>query len=73
MPEKIELKKKVFQQLDDLATDDVVLSSSSSAIPSSKFTEDLKHRSQCIVSHPVSLTIVPCFLVTVYLRSSILH
>lgn len=52
----MDLKKKVFGNLDQYATDDVILASSTSCIMPSKFTADLKHKSQCIVAHPVSDT-----------------
>ena len=50
----MDLKKKVFGNLDQYAADDVILASSTSCIMPSQFTADLKHRSQCIVAHPVS-------------------
>ncbi|XGW23775.1 hypothetical protein V3C99_005752 [Haemonchus contortus] len=52
--ETVEFKKKVFTEMDKYASSDIILASSTSTIPASKFTQDLKHRSQCIVAHPVN-------------------
>lgn len=52
--ENLDLKKTVFKQLDEIASDTVVLCSSTSCFPASSFSEDLKHRSQVIVGHPVN-------------------
>lgn len=53
-PESVPMKKKVFEGLDDLADDKIVLASSSSCIAASEFSGDLKHKSQVIIAHPVN-------------------
>jgi len=54
VPENVDIKLKVFSELDSLAAPDTILASSTSAIPASKFTENLKGRHRCLVSHPIN-------------------
>ena len=54
MFENIELKKKVFLELDQICSDSIVLCSSTSCFLPSLLAENLKHRSQFIVGHPVN-------------------
>ncbi|KAG8188113.1 hypothetical protein JTE90_029041 [Oedothorax gibbosus] len=54
VPENFELKKMIFQKLDDLASDTMTLASSTSCIMPSSFSETLKHRSQVVVAHPAN-------------------
>jgi len=53
-PENLELKSKIFKQMDEIASDNIILSSSSSCLYPSLFTKGLKHKNRCIVSHPVN-------------------
>ncbi|XP_060050733.1 lambda-crystallin homolog isoform X2 [Erinaceus europaeus] len=54
VPENLELKQKLFAQLDGLVDDSVVLSSSSSCLLPSKLFTGLAHVQQCLVAHPVN-------------------
>src|SRR6478672_12086149 len=54
LPEKVEVKRDVFARLDRHARPDAVLASSTSAIPASRFTENLAGRARCLVAHPVN-------------------
>jgi len=53
VPENEDLKRKVFQKLSELCSDDsTILSSSCSCIMPSKIFKDVPRVSQCIISHP---------------------
>ncbi|MEO8304586.1 MAG: 3-hydroxyacyl-CoA dehydrogenase [Betaproteobacteria bacterium] len=54
LPETLDVKRAVYAELDRLAPPDAVLASSTSAIPASRFTEDLAGRARCLVAHPVN-------------------
>jgi len=54
VPENLELKKKVFADIDEHLNDRTVVASSSSCFLPSLFTEQLKHRSQMLVAHPIN-------------------
>ena len=51
-PERIDLKRDLFAQLDALAPADAVLASSSSALVASSFADVLPGRERCLVAHP---------------------
>lgn len=53
-PERLELKKELWRELDRLAGAEAVLASSTSAILPSRFTEDLSGRARCLVVHPLN-------------------
>lgn len=54
LPETVEIKQRIFGEMDALAKPDAILASSTSSIPASAFTESLKGRARCLVAHPVN-------------------
>ena len=54
LPERLDLKRTIFAELDRLAPPGAILASSTSAIPGSAFTEGLAGRDRCLVAHPVN-------------------
>lgn len=53
-PEVLDIKQALFKELDSLLPHHVVISSSTSAIVTSRFAEDLPGRARCMVGHPVN-------------------
>lgn len=53
-PEKLELKKKIFAELDALCPPDVVLASSTSTIVASMWSDGLPGKHRCMVAHPTN-------------------
>jgi L-gulonate 3-dehydrogenase len=53
-PEKVDVKRALFSELDKIAAPDVVLASSTTAILPSHFTEHVPGRARCIVAHPIN-------------------
>jgi 3-hydroxyacyl-CoA dehydrogenase len=53
-PERVEVKRQVFAELDRLAPKDAVLASSTSALLPSSFTEHVEGRHRCLVVHPIN-------------------
>ena len=53
-PENLELKRKLYSDMDAVAPADTVIGSSTSGIRASQFSEHLKGRARCLVAHPVN-------------------
>jgi 3-hydroxybutyryl-CoA dehydrogenase len=50
-PEKLELKQRIFAELETLTASDTILASNSSAIPSTEIGRNLKHRERVVGTH----------------------
>jgi 3-hydroxyacyl-CoA dehydrogenase len=53
-PERTDIKRPLFEELERAARPDAIIASSSSGIPASGFTEQLKTRQRCLIAHPVN-------------------
>ena len=51
-PERLDLRRALFAELDALAPSAATLASSTSGMPASTFTETLPGRDRCLVAHP---------------------
>jgi 3-hydroxyacyl-CoA dehydrogenase len=53
-PELLEVKQKLYLELDKLVGQKTILASSTSGIVASHFTKNLKARERCLVTHPIN-------------------
>ncbi|GHA87725.1 3-hydroxyacyl-CoA dehydrogenase [Modicisalibacter luteus] len=53
-PENCEAKRRIYTDLEAVASEDTVLASSTSGIAASQFTDHLRHPERCLVAHPVN-------------------
>lgn len=51
-PEKVEIKERIFEELDRLTNENVILASSSSALGASKFNNRMQYPERALVVHP---------------------
>ncbi|NJO38820.1 MAG: 3-hydroxyacyl-CoA dehydrogenase, partial [Rhizobiales bacterium] len=54
VPERVEVKRAVYGELDRLVGAETIIGSSTSGIPASAFTENLACRARCLVAHPIN-------------------
>jgi L-gulonate 3-dehydrogenase len=53
-PERLQIKRDLYEKLDTLAAPGTILASSTSGLPASSFTDHLKTRARCMVVHPIN-------------------
>lgn len=54
VPERIDVKREVYRELDRFIGSDAIIGSSTSGIPASAFTNELACRDRCLVAHPIN-------------------
>lgn len=54
VPERVDVKREVYAELDRAIGPKTIIGSSTSGIPASAFTENLACRSRCLVAHPIN-------------------
>ena len=54
VPERVEVKRAVYAEVDRAVGKDTVIGSSTSGIPASAFTENIACRARCLVAHPIN-------------------
>ncbi|XP_050393223.1 lambda-crystallin [Patella vulgata] len=54
VPERLDIKKGVWGEVDKIVNVDVIMASSSSSLLPSKISDGLKHRNRFLVSHPTN-------------------
>jgi len=54
VPERLEVKRAIYRELDQIIGDDTIIGSSTSGMPASAFTENLACRARCLVAHPIN-------------------
>ena len=54
LPEVLELKRRMYAEMDALSAPSTILASSTSTFQPSTFTDHLKGRARCLVAHPVN-------------------
>jgi hypothetical protein len=52
--EKVDVKRRLYAEMDAAAPPDCILASSTSSIPTSVFSESVPGRQRCVVAHPVN-------------------
>lgn len=53
-PERLPIKQALYLELDALMTPGMIVGSSTSGLPASSFTEGLRNRARCLVTHPIN-------------------
>jgi L-gulonate 3-dehydrogenase len=53
-PERLAIKRELYEKLDAIAAPGTILASSTSGLPASSFTDHLKNRARCLVVHPIN-------------------